>query len=123
MLARRSVVALESMIQEGEAIMRYRRDLIEQHKKRVEDGRVQIGGHDVKIVECTCREIVGDLLNEMAVGEPFVASYYMQAERMVFSLRSEEGAVDVSEVAEVYGGGGHVNSAGFTIPRAGLKVI
>ena len=98
-------------------------NLIEQHKKRVDESRVDIGGHLVRIVECTCREIVSDLLNELAKGEPFSASYYMQSEQMMFSLRSESGGVNVAEVAEGYGGGGHRNSAGFCIPRSGaIKV-
>jgi len=122
-LAIRSVLDLESLISEGDAVLRYRKGLIEQHKKRVDEDRVDIGGHSVNIVECTCREIVSDLLNELAVGEPFAASYYMQSEQMVFSLRSEKGAVNVAEVAEQYGGGGHKNSAGFCIPRNGaIKV-
>lgn len=123
MLARRCMIGMESFVMEGDAIRRYRKALIEQHKKRVDGKKVTIGGHEVPIVECTCLEIVSDLLHDLAVGHPFAASYYMQAERMVFSLRSEEGAVDVSEVAEKYGGGGHVNSAGFVIPRSGIIKI
>jgi uncharacterized protein len=122
-IASRAVLQLDSLIAEGDAVLRYRRNLIEQHKKRVDESRVDIGGHLVRIVECTCREIVSDLLNELAKGEPFSASYYMQSEQMMFSLRSESGGVNVAEVAEGYGGGGHRNSAGFCIPRSGaIKV-
>ena len=122
-LAIRSAISVESLISEGDAVLRYRKNLMDQHKRRVDEGRVDIGGHNVKIVECTCREIVSDLLNDLAKGEPFAASYYMQSEQMVFSLRSEKGAVNAGEVAEQYGGGGHENSAGFTIERTGtIKV-
>jgi hypothetical protein len=36
----------------------------------------------------------------------------------VFSLRSNAYGVDVSEVAKQYGGGGHRNAAGFSVPYA-----
>lgn len=46
---------------------------------------------------------------------PFAACYWDTPTHRVFSLRSDErlGAVDVSEVASKYGGGGHRNAAGF----------
>lgn len=35
--------------------------------------------------------------------------------KVQWSLRSEDGRVDVSEIAKSYGGGGHRNAAGFQI--------
>lgn len=46
---------------------------------------------------------------------PFAASYYDKPEGRVFSLRSI-GDFDVSAIAKKYGGGGHKNAAGFTVP-------
>lgn len=46
---------------------------------------------------------------------PFAASYMDQAHGRVFSLRSEDSRVNVSEVAMKLGGGGHRNAAGFTM--------
>lgn len=46
---------------------------------------------------------------------PFAASYYDKPEGRVFSIRSI-GEFDVSEIARKYGGGGHKNAAGFTMP-------
>lgn len=45
---------------------------------------------------------------------PFAACYFDAADERRFSLRSEEGRVDVSQVAVAYGGGGHRNAAGFS---------
>lgn len=41
----------------------------------------------------------------------------------MFGLRSIEGGADVSEVAKVYGGGGHKNAAGFTVPYAVAQTL
>jgi oligoribonuclease NrnB/cAMP/cGMP phosphodiesterase (DHH superfamily) len=43
------------------------------------------------------------------------ATYYDREDgRRVFSLRSTKDGPDVSEIAKIYGGGGHRNAAGFT---------
>lgn len=47
---------------------------------------------------------------------PFAACYWDTPEGRVFSLRSIEGGYDVSRIAASYGGGGHKNAAGFTMP-------
>lgn len=48
---------------------------------------------------------------------PFAACYWDTPAGRVFSLRSIEGGYDVSKIAAQYGGGGHKNAAGFTMPR------
>lgn len=48
---------------------------------------------------------------------PFAASYYDTSTQRIFSLRSEDSRVDVSEIAKLYGGGGHRNAAGFRVSR------
>jgi len=44
-------------------------------------------------------------------------TYYDTAEKRIFSLRSIEGGPDVSEIAKLFGGGGHKHAAGFSVPR------
>lgn len=48
-------------------------------------------------------------------GTPFAACYWDTPNGRVFSLRSHPD-FDCSEVAKQYGGGGHKNAAGFTVP-------
>ena len=51
---------------------------------------------------------------------PFAACYWETPSGRVFSLRSDDkvlGSVDVSQIAKAYGGGGHKNAAGFTMPH------
>ena len=52
----------------------------------------------------------------MAEGQPFAACYWNTPKGRVFSLRSAEDGMDVSEIAKSYGGGGHEHAAGFTVP-------
>jgi oligoribonuclease NrnB/cAMP/cGMP phosphodiesterase (DHH superfamily) len=53
----------------------------------------------------------------MAENEPFAACYWDSPDGLVFSLRSTDKGVDVSEIAKQYGGGGHRNASGFKVPR------
>lgn len=52
---------------------------------------------------------------QMAQGEPFAACYWDTPSGRVFSLRSADNGLDVSEIAKRYGGGGHRHAAGFTL--------
>lgn len=52
---------------------------------------------------------------------PFAASWFRRGDGVIqWSLRSEDGRVDVSEIAKKLGGGGHRNAAGFQIPAIGM---
>jgi oligoribonuclease NrnB/cAMP/cGMP phosphodiesterase (DHH superfamily) len=48
---------------------------------------------------------------------PFAACYWDTPKGRVFSLRSVDGGADVSAIAASYGGGGHKNASGFTLPH------
>ncbi len=76
-----------------------------------------IGSH--KVPCCNCNGMfASDAGNQLAVENSFAASYYDTEKKRVFSLRSKEGGMDVSEIAKGYGGGGHRNAAGFTVDRS-----
>ncbi len=64
-----------------------------------------------------------DAGHEMAQGHPFAACYFDTPEGRVFSLRSTDTGVDVSEIAKTYGGGGHRNAAGFKVSFAEAKAF
>lgn len=51
----------------------------------------------------------------------YACCMYAKGDNMHYSLRSE-GDFDVSEIAKVFGGGGHRNAAGFTRPRGKVEV-
>jgi uncharacterized protein len=78
--------------------------------------RMVIGGHDVPVASLPYT-MVSDAAHLMAQGEPFAACYWDTADGRIFGLRSTDDGVDVSDVAKLYGGGGHAKSAGFKVPR------
>lgn len=78
--------------------------------------RMVIGGCDVPVASLPYT-LSSDAGHQMAAKELFAACYMDTAEGRVFSLRSNNDGMDVSQVAAQYGGGGHRNAAGFTVPR------
>lgn len=74
-----------------------------------------IGGHVVPVanVPFTMTSDAGNLLGQ---GVPFAATYCDTPHGRVFSLRSSRGGLDVAEIAQKYGGGGHEHAAGFKKP-------
>lgn len=104
-----------SLANEGEAIER-------KHHKDVAElvavcrRRMVIGGHDVPVASLPYT-LASDAGHLMAQGEPFAACYWDTEDGRVFSLRSIDEGLDVSEIAAQYGGGGHKAAAGFRVPR------
>jgi oligoribonuclease NrnB/cAMP/cGMP phosphodiesterase (DHH superfamily) len=84
--------------------------------------RMSIGGHVVPVASLPYT-LVSDAAHLMAQGEPFAACYWDTPEGRVFGLRATEEGIDVSEVAKLYGGGGHAKAAGFKVPRDHLLAV
>ena len=103
--------------QEGEAICRkHMKDVRELQEEAFE---LSIGGYE-GIPTCNANYFFGsDLAGELAKDKPFAAYFWINKNgEYVFGLRSKEGepqAVDVSEVAKSYGGGGHKHASGFRV--------
>lgn len=76
--------------------------------------RATIAGYDVPILNAPYfwSSEAGHILGK---DEPFAACYWDTPSGRVFSLRSAEDGVDVSEIAVKFGGGGHKHAAGFKI--------
>lgn len=96
--------------------------LVRMVEKQVEDAvrssmrRLKIGGFEVPAANVP-GFFASDAGHILGAGEPFAATYFDTSERRCFSLRSRPDGVDVSTIAKLYGGGGHKNSAGFSVPR------
>lgn len=60
---------------------------------------------------------VGHALLDKHPTAPFAAMWYETRNKRMWSLRSRDERTDVSEVAAIFGGGGHRNAAGFSEPR------
>lgn len=105
-----------ALVAEGEAIERkHFKDLKE--LIQVTTRNMVIGGYEVPVANLPYT-MSSDAGHELAKGKPFAACYWDTPAGRVFSLRSSDEGVDVSEVARQYGGGGHRNAAGFKVSFA-----
>lgn len=77
--------------------------------------KLNIGGYVVPCLNAPYF-FTSDAGHMMAQNAPFACCYWDTPEGTVYSLRSHDDGVDVSEVAAKYGGGGHRNAAGFRLP-------
>lgn len=108
--------APEALAADGEAIERkHFKDIRE--LLGVTTREMVIGGHRVPVANLPYT-MSSDAGSELAKGRPFAACYWDVPEGRVFSLRSNNEGVDVSEVAKQYGGGGHRNASGFKVTFA-----
>lgn len=82
--------------------------------------RMRIGGHDVPAASLPYT-LTSDAGHKMAEGEPFACCYWDTPAGRVYSLRSTDEGLDVSEIAKAYGGGGHRNAAGFQLSYDRVK--
>lgn len=104
---------INEMIKDGKAIERkHFKDIIELVK--VTTRNMLIGGHVVPIANLPYT-MASDAGHILADTKSFAGCYWDTREGRVFSLRSKIGGVDVSEIAKMYGGGGHVNASGFRV--------
>lgn len=106
---------VDDLRRQGEAIERkHHKDVAE--LLAVTQRRMTIGGHDVPVASLPYT-MVSDAAHLMARGEPFAACYWDTSEARIFGLRSTTDGIDVSQIASLYGGGGHEHAAGFKVTR------
>ena len=75
-----------------------------------------IFGHNVPIVNCPGL-FASDIGHVLCKGKPFSVSwsYLGKYKKFKFALRSDENGLDVAELAQKVGGGGHKHAAGFEL--------
>ena len=81
---------------------------------------VAIGGNCVPVANMPhmyASDAGNIMAREFNKGNSFAATYFDTATQRTFSLRSTVEGKDVSLIAKQYGGGGHKNAAGFSVPR------
>lgn len=106
--------SIDELIAEGKVIERkHFKDMHELLK--VTARWMNIGGYDVRAANLPYT-FSSDAAHELAIGGSFGACYWDTPTGRVFSLRSTETGIDVSDVAKEFGGGGHKHAAGFSIP-------
>ena len=77
---------------------------------------MNIRGHEVPALNCPYFH-ASEAGNIMCQDKPFSACFMVTKDNKVkFGLRSTDKGVDVSEIATSFGGGGHRNASGFSVP-------
>jgi len=107
---------VEELKREGRAILRYQRRLVAEIANLA--GKIRLGGHTVPCVNAPIlQSYVG---NALAPGHAFALVWYEIADgRRRCSLRAAPPrGIDVSEIAQRFGGGGHPAASGFVLPAA-----
>jgi oligoribonuclease NrnB/cAMP/cGMP phosphodiesterase (DHH superfamily) len=107
------------LLDDGRAILRYQDHLVEEAAKLATTGVfwTPAGNMLAKVLPMPIRALISVVAGRLAEESPFGASYYYDPEAGVyrFSLRSRADGCDVSEIAKLYGGGGHRHAAGFSV--------
>ena len=99
----------------GRHILMYQNQIIESKTKSATyQEPVMIDGVLVSCVNST--HLISEIGNKLAETNPYSAQYFFTETDIVFSLRSIGTVYDVSKICKRFGGGGHVNAAGFSIP-------
>ncbi len=100
----------DSLVAEGRAILRYQGQLADKHVSNAR--RAVIAGWSVPVVNATV--LFSEVAGKLSDGEPFAACWFRRQDGLIqWSLRSRDGGLDVSQIAAVFGGGGHRQAAGF----------
>ncbi len=108
--------SISSLRDEGEILLRDRQRHIDSFCKDWVVSETEIAGYMVPCLNCP-RFLASDVLSILAKGWPFAAAYFDKANERLFELRSNKDGLDVSEIAQLYGGGGHVHAAGFSVKK------
>lgn len=112
---------IQSLRQEGAAINRAHLKSVNSHIKS-SASRIVIDEFNVPAINAP-GVWASDSGNILCEGEPFAVCYWHKSGAMVFSLRSSDKGMDVSEVAKRFGGGGHRNAAGFSIEMGDFDTL
>jgi oligoribonuclease NrnB/cAMP/cGMP phosphodiesterase (DHH superfamily) len=98
------------LVNDGAAILRYQQTVVDTAVKQAVE--VDIDGHKVLMTNATT--LVSEIGEALAKNRPFGTTFFIRGDgKKIWSLRSREGGIDVSEVAKRHGGGGHKAAAGF----------
>lgn len=105
-----------TVVHAGASVLCFQERVVEQLCSFAEE--ITIEGHDVLIAP-TPPDLRSEVAGALAEGRPFGVGWYLTPDgEEVWSLRSRVGGVNVREVAEALGGGGHDQAAGCSAPEA-----
>ena len=105
---------LKSYVEKGEIIVGYEEELI---RRLIDDNSklIQFEGFETFVVNAP-HMFASDIGHALCLEKPPIGVVWSEGKDLVrVSLRSD-GTVDVSKIAEKFGGGGHKGAAGFRLP-------
>ena len=110
-------IDIAELVSEGTALLRKHDQDVQKVVERASEGTIdEFDG--IPIVNCL-PQFTSDACNILAKGKPFAAAYSLVEKdgelQAHFSLRSDKNGVNVAEIAERHGGGGHKHAAGFAL--------
>lgn len=112
---------INDLIAEGKVIRRYQQEVgktILRNTHRTTFDKY----NGIPIVNCPWF-LISEIVGTLSQGEMFAMGYFDSNTRRHFSLRSQKSGINVYEIARRYGGGGHRNAAGFTVPLRKLGIF
>jgi len=103
------------LIAQGHEILKYQQHCVK--KIITSDGITMqnIAGYNVPCINTT--HLISEIGNDLAKNQPFCALYFETGDKRIYSLRSAPNGIDVSDIAKLFGGGGHQHAAGFSIEK------
>jgi oligoribonuclease NrnB/cAMP/cGMP phosphodiesterase (DHH superfamily) len=105
---------------EGDIILQYQKcQLIDMLRDKIIPMQ-SIAGYVVPCLNTTT--LASEVGNYLAKDNPFAATYFETYDKRIYSLRSTDGGIDVSEIAKQFGGGGHKHAAGFFIDKPTVNI-
>lgn len=112
--------SIDELLNEGKILERQTKKLIKRYKRAARMGK--IAGYTIPVVNAPS-SIGSELLHQLSEGYPFAAAYEDKLKRRIWQLRSGgTKAIDVSEVAQQFGGGGHKNASGFSTEHFNIEL-
>jgi oligoribonuclease NrnB/cAMP/cGMP phosphodiesterase (DHH superfamily) len=107
-------MGLSEIVNEGTAILRYQQQMVTNICKYSHE--IDLAGYKVLCVNTPMLQ--SETANYLSIGRPFGVTWFENKDGdKIYSLRSKEDGIDVSEIAKKFGGGGHFHSAGFKLPK------
>lgn len=102
---------IRDMIREGTAILRYQQQMADAACKNAVE--IELDGH--KVLSTNATMLISEIGQKLCKDRPFSATYFIRSSdgKKIWSLRSEDGGLNVSEIAKRHGGGGHPHAAGY----------
>lgn len=109
------------LIKEGEAILRYRDQLIQ----GILYTKVEVEIDGIKGAAVNSPVLQSEVGNILAQEYPYGIAWSQNEEHRRYSIRSQmdKGGIDVSEIAHRFGGGGHPSASGWRLPIKAMKEI